>query len=141
MNSLITRAVWSSNVGKWLTARQEAAVGITGLQARGGVGEHQAALLGEPEQRPQRGDRVAELVTPQRVQHGFEVVGGDLAEMAADRRPALDERPDGSEVDVDAGGGPGPGPGAPVKSPPQPCPDPPAQANPPPSRAAPRPRP
>ena len=67
------------------------------------VGEDQSALLGEPEQRPDRDGRGAELVAAQRIQHGSDVVGADLTEVAAVCCPAAGERLDGREVDVDAG--------------------------------------
>ena len=63
--------------------RQQAAAGIGGRQPRGRVGEDQAAFPGEPEQRPDRDGRGAQLVAAQRIQHGLDVGGGDLAEVAA----------------------------------------------------------
>jgi hypothetical protein len=101
----------------------EAAAGVGGLQPCGRVSEDQSALLGEPEQRAHRGGRGAELVAAQRIQHGSDVIGGDLAEVAAVCRPALDERLGGREVDVDAGVRAGPCPGIAIEQHQQPGPD------------------
>jgi hypothetical protein len=62
-------------------------------------------------------------VTLQRVQRGVDIGAGDLAEVATVRRPALDKRPDGAEVDVDAAMRPGACPGAAVEQHQQPVPD------------------
>jgi hypothetical protein len=66
-------------IGHW----QQAWLRGAGLQPLCGVGEDQAVLLGEPEQRPDRRDRGVELVTAELVQPGPDVVGGDLPDMAA----------------------------------------------------------
>ncbi len=75
----------------------------------GGVGERQAASSGEPEQRAQRGDGVVAAVAAQRLQDGVNVAGGDLPQVAACCRPALDEGPHPAEVEVDSGVQPGGG--------------------------------
>jgi hypothetical protein len=63
--------------------RQQAGFRVGSTQPPGGVGEDQAALLGEPEQRPDRRDRGAERVPAKFFQPRPDVVAGDLPEMAA----------------------------------------------------------
>jgi hypothetical protein len=70
----------------------------------GGVGERQAASFGEPEQRAERGDGVVTPVAAQRLQDAVDVAGGDLPQVAACCRPALDEGPHLAEVEMDSGG-------------------------------------
>src|ERR1700722_12644283 len=66
-------------IGHW----QQAWLRGAALQPLCGVGEDQAVLLGEPEQRPDRRDRGVDLVTSELVQPGPDVVGGDLLDMVA----------------------------------------------------------
>jgi hypothetical protein len=86
---------------------QRAALDVVGFEARGGVGEDEATLLGEAKQRSQGGDGGTARPPTQRVQHGCDVGDGDLAEVTVGRRPALEEGPDGPEEDVDGGVRPG----------------------------------
>jgi hypothetical protein len=88
-----------------------------------GFAKTRPRFLANPEQRPHRGGRAAQLVAAQRVQHGLDVGGGDLAEVTAVCCPATDERLDGGEVGVDAGVRAGPGPGVAVEQHQQPGPD------------------
>jgi hypothetical protein len=87
--------------------RQHSGVGGLGLETRGGVCEDQPAFLREPKQRPQRVECVAALPASQRLQRGRDVGGGDLSEMPVGCRPLLEERPDGSEIDIEARRRPG----------------------------------
>jgi hypothetical protein len=69
----------------------------------GRIGERQAASFREPEQRAQRHDGVAAAVAAQRLQHGVDVTGGDLPQVAACCCPALDEGPHDAEVNPQGG--------------------------------------
>jgi hypothetical protein len=65
-------------VAQW----QQAGLRAGGLQPLGGVGQDQAALLGEPELRPERRDRGAELPSAELAQLG-PVVRGNLPKMSS----------------------------------------------------------
>lgn len=83
---------------------QQVRVGLGSGDPGGGVGEHQPVPAGEPEQRTQRGQRGAPPGAAQPVEFGGDIGAGDLAQVPAGDRPALQQRPGGPEVDVDARG-------------------------------------
>ena len=57
--------------------------GVADVQPPGRIGEDQAVALGEAEQRLQRDEGAREAVSAQLVQHGADVVLGDLAQLPA----------------------------------------------------------